>query len=124
VLPRGALRPRSRRQATNVLRGTYDGRAALVFDYSFVTQTHNGQQVVQQTHRYCVAALRLPAPLPRLELTAETPLTRLAGALGRDDLALESEDFNRRYGCARRTAGSPTRCCTRGRWSSCSPRHR
>ena len=87
----------SRRQATNVLRGTYDGREAVVFDYRFVTQAHDGQQPVQQTHRFTVVALRLPVALPRLELTAGTPLTRLADAIAGPDLELESEDFNRRY---------------------------
>jgi hypothetical protein len=87
----------SARRASHVLRGQYGGREAVVFDYRFVTRSSDGQQQTTQTHRFTVCALRLPAALPRLELTAENPLTRLAGALGFDDVELESEDFNRRY---------------------------
>lgn len=85
------------RRATSVLRGQYAGRAAVVFDYRFVTRSSNGQQTTTQTHRFTVVALQLPAALPRLELTPENALTRLGGALGLADLELESEDFNRRY---------------------------
>jgi hypothetical protein len=87
----------SSRRASHVLRGRYDGREAVVFDYRYVTRSSDGQQQTTQTHRFTVCALQLPAALPRLELTAENALTRVAGALGFDDVELESEDFNRRY---------------------------
>jgi hypothetical protein len=87
----------SNRRASHVLRGPYEGREAVVFDYRYVTRSGSGQHQTTQTHRFTVCTLRLPAPLPRLELTGENVLTRLAGALGRDDVELESEDFNRRY---------------------------
>lgn len=85
------------RQATHVLRGRYDGREAVVFDYRYLTHSGSGQHQTTQTHRFTVCALRLPAQLPRLELTGENVLTRLGRALGRDDVELESEEFNRRY---------------------------
>jgi hypothetical protein len=80
-----------------VLQGRYDGREALVFDYRYSTTQSNGQTTTTQTHRFTVCVLGLPAALPRLELTGENALTRMAGALGFDDIELESEDFNRRY---------------------------
>ena len=87
----------SSRRASHVLRGSYGGREAVVFDYRYVTSSGAGQAQTTQTHRFSVCALQLPVPLPRLELTGENVLTRLAGALGIDDVELESEDFNRRY---------------------------
>jgi hypothetical protein len=39
----------------------------------------------------------LKAPLPGLELSPESLITRLGNAIGFDDVELESEDFNRRY---------------------------
>lgn len=87
----------SRRRASHVLRGSHEGREVVAFHYSYVTRSSDGQQQTSQTHRFTVCALGLPAALPRLELTGENVLTRLAGALGLDDLELESEDFNRRY---------------------------
>jgi hypothetical protein len=87
----------SGRRATHVLRGQYGGREALVFDYRYVTRSSNGQHQTTQTHRFTVCALALPTAVPRLQLTGENALTRMAGALGFDDVELESEDFNRRY---------------------------
>jgi hypothetical protein len=87
----------SSRRATHVLRGSYEGREAVAFDYRYVTRSGSGDQQQTQTHRFTVCALRLPAALPRLQLTGENVLTRMAGALGLDDIELESEDFNRRY---------------------------
>ena len=86
------------RQARNVLQGPYAGSAMVAFDYSF--QTHSTDSKGNRsttTHRYAVCALTMPAPLPGLELTPESALTRFAGAVGFQDVQLESEDFNRRF---------------------------
>ena len=91
------------RQARNILAGPYRGRDMVAFDYSF--QTHSTDSKGHRsttTHRYAVCALRLPTALPALELSPESLLTRFAGALGLDDVQLESEDFNRRYRVAAR----------------------
>lgn len=89
-------RGRSRR-ATHVLRGTWGGHEAVAFHYRYQVQHSNGQHTTTTTYRFTVCAVRLPAVVPRLELTAENVLTRVAGALGFDDVELESEDFNRRF---------------------------
>ena len=93
------------RQAKNVLAGAYGRRQMVAFDYSF--QTHSTDSKGHRsttTHRYAICALRLPTALPTLELSPESVLTRFAGALGLDDVQLESEDFNRTYRVA---AGNP-----------------
>ena len=91
------------RTATNILFGRYEQWDMVAFDYSYETHTTDSKGHRRTTtHRYAVCALRLPVPLPGLELSPESVLTRFAGALGFDDVELESEDFNRRYRVAAR----------------------
>ena len=86
------------RRADNVLAGRYGERDMVAFDYSFQTHSTDGKgNSSTTTHRSTVCALRLQAYLPDLELSPESVLTRMAGAVGFADVELESEDFNRRY---------------------------
>jgi hypothetical protein len=86
------------RKARNILQGQHNGVPMIAFDYSYETHSTDSKgNRTTTTHRYAVCALQLPAPLPLLELSPETVLTRVAGALGVSDIELESEDFNRRY---------------------------
>jgi hypothetical protein len=86
------------RRADNVLQGSYEGTPMVAFDYQYETHSTDSKgNRTTTTHRYAVCSLRLPAPLPGLELSPESALTRLAGHLGFDDVELESEDFNRMY---------------------------
>ena len=86
------------RRASNVLQGPYEGTAMVAFDYQYETHSTDSKgNRTTTTHRYAVCTLRLPAPLPGLELSPESALTRLAGHLGFEDVELESEDFNRLY---------------------------
>jgi hypothetical protein len=86
------------RRASNVLHGPYAGSDMVAFDYQYDTHSTDSKgNRTTTTHRYAVCALQLPAPLPGLELSPESALTRLAGHLGLDDVELESEDFNRMY---------------------------
>lgn len=86
------------RRATNILSGRYGQQDMVAFDYQY--ETHSTDSKGNRTttkHRYAVCGLRLPVPLPGLELSPESVLTRFAGALGFGDVELESEDFNRHY---------------------------
>jgi hypothetical protein len=86
------------RKADNVLRGPYSGTEMVAFEYSY--QTHSTDSKGNRstsTHRFAVCVLELRAALPRLELSPETAMSRLAGHLGFGDVELESEDFNRHY---------------------------
>ena len=86
------------RRAGNVLTGRYGDRPFVAFDYSYVTSSTdaNGNRQTR-THRYAVCAISLPTFLPGLTVTPENLLTRIAGALGFDDISFESEEFNRRF---------------------------
>jgi hypothetical protein len=85
-------------RASNILTGAYEGAPMVAFDYSYETSTTDSKgNRSTTTHRFAICAIELRAALPRLELTPESTLTRLAGHLGMGDVELESEDFNRRY---------------------------
>jgi hypothetical protein len=86
------------RTSANILQGPYEGTEMVAFDYSYETSSTDSKgHRSKTTHRFGVCALRMPAPLPGLELGPESAFTRLAGHLGLGDVELESEDFNRRY---------------------------
>lgn len=87
----------SSRRAENVLAGSLDGTPFTAFDYRYSTESGSGKNRRRQTHRFTVLCLALRAPLPRLEITQENVLHKIGGALGFDDIELESEDFNRRF---------------------------
>jgi hypothetical protein len=92
-------------KARNILQGTWQGAPMVAFDYSYETHSTSSKGGRTTTvHPYAICALQLRAPLPRLELTPESVLTRVAGVLGMSDIELESEDFNRHY---RVTASDP-----------------
>lgn len=79
------------RRCENVFTGRHRDRDVVAFDYSCRTQTTDGNgQVQQQVHRWSVAVLPLPAPLPRVEVQP-------AGLLSFGGLRFESEAFNDRY---------------------------
>lgn len=86
-----------RRRARNVLQGQHRGREMVAFEYSYQTTQNNGESTTTTTHRFHVAALALPATVPRLEISPEGFGGRLATALGVQDVELESEDFNRAF---------------------------
>jgi hypothetical protein len=91
------------RRVSNILAGRHHDHDMVAFDYSYETSSTDSKgHRHTTTHRYAVCVLRLPVPLPGLELSPESVLTRFAGALGFDDVELESEDFNRRYRVAAR----------------------
>jgi len=82
-----------RRRARLVLTGTWQGRAATSFQYTY--ETSDGKNTT--THTFHVIALSLPAMLPALEFTPEGFGSRLASALGGQDIDFESEEFNRHW---------------------------
>jgi hypothetical protein len=87
------------RRARNVIEGvSTHGTPFAAFDYSYQTHSTDGEgHRSTTTHRYSVCSLRLPAYLPRLQVTTENLFTRLGNALGATDIELESEDFNRAF---------------------------
>jgi hypothetical protein len=86
------------RRTTNVLSGSWRDRDFAAFDYSYQTHSTDGQgHRTTTTHRFGVCTVTMPAYLPRLEVTHDSMLGRVGRALGRQDIELESEEFNRRF---------------------------
>lgn len=82
----------------NVLTGAASGFEMVAFDYSYQTHSTDSKgNRTTTTHRFAVAALRLPTYLPTLQVTGESLFHKAAQLLGFDDIELESDDFNRRF---------------------------
>lgn len=86
------------RRARHVLRGGFGGHRFVAFEYSCRQRVPGGPEgPAEAVSTWGVLAIALPGRLPRLAVNRKGPLGRLAVTLGRQDLQLESEDFNRRF---------------------------
>jgi hypothetical protein len=87
------------RRAVNALRGNFQGRPVVAFDYSYQTHTTDSEGRRQTTtHKYGVVAMELPGALPHLQVEHEGIFGGvLANAIGFRDIQFESEQFNRAF---------------------------
>ena len=86
------------RSAQHVLSGTLNGVPVLGFTYVYKVTTSNGKSSSTRTYLWQVCALWLPTGLPWMSIEDEGIFGgRVAGALGFDDVELESDDFNHRF---------------------------
>jgi hypothetical protein len=90
------LRRGSNRYAFNVLSGSYQGHEVLIFDYHY--KTGSGKN----THHYYLSffILQLPVSFPELIIGAEGIFSKIAQAVGYDDIDFESHEFSRKF-CVR-----------------------
>lgn len=90
----------SNRYAYNVLSGEYQGHEVMTFDYHY--ETHSSSKHGRRTHhhRYSILTLRLPHSFPELLLSPEGFFSKIAQALGYDDIDFESAEFSRTF-CVR-----------------------
>jgi hypothetical protein len=86
------------RGCENLLRGTWKGLPVVEADYWYYTTSRdsNGRTSRDYEH-FSVVIAQIEAFLPRVQIERENILTRLADAVGLDDIDFESEDFNRRF---------------------------
>ena len=95
------LQQGSRRYAFNTLSGNYGGHEVLVFDYHYETYTHNSKGGRTTHHHYfSFFMLLLPRSCPEVTIVREGWGSKLAQALGYDDIDFESAEFSRRF-CVR-----------------------
>jgi len=91
----------SNRYAFNVLSGTYEGHQVLVFDYHYETHSTDSKGRQQTHHHYfSFFILLLPMSFPELRITREGWLSKIAQAIGYDDIDFESAEFSRSF-CVR-----------------------
>ena len=86
----------SNRYAQNVISGVFRGAPVLVFDYHYQVQSG------KNTHHYSFSffILTLPRAFPELTIVREGVLSKLAQAVGYEDIDFESYEFSRRF-CVR-----------------------
>jgi uncharacterized protein DUF3137 len=85
------------RSAKHLLSTTMGGRPVVAFEYSYKERRGSGKDRRTVTYTFQIVATTLPAARPTLQVTHEHLGTKLLGAVGLDDLQLESEEFNRAF---------------------------
>jgi hypothetical protein len=87
------LRRGSNRYAYNILSGNYQGHDVTLFDYHY--QVSSGKN----THHYnfSLFILGLPGSFPELVIDKEGFFSKVAQALGYDDIDFESHEFSRKF---------------------------
>jgi hypothetical protein len=90
------LRRGSNRYAFNIISGSYQGHEVLIFDYHY--KTGSGKN----THHYYISffILQLPVSFPELIIGPEGIFSKIAQAVGYDDIDFESHEFSRKF-CVR-----------------------
>ena len=84
------------RYAHNILDGTYRGYPVTAFDYHFVTGSGKNTQ-----HHYLSFYIHhLPISVPELTIGPEGFFSKIAQAIGYDDIDFESHEFSRKF-CVR-----------------------
>ena len=84
------------RYAYNMLWGSYEGNGVRVFDYHY--KTGSGKNT--RHHYICFFILDLPVSVPELTVGPEGFLSKIAQAVGYDDIDFESHEFSRKF-CVR-----------------------
>lgn len=91
----------SNRYAYNRLSGVWQGHEVVVFEYHYETYSHSRKGGRQTHHHYLtIFTLLLPESFPELLISREGIFSKLAQALGYDDIDFESAEFSRTF-CVR-----------------------
>jgi hypothetical protein len=90
------LRKGSNRYAFNILSGSYKGYDLILFDYHY--QTGSGEDA--HHYRFSFFILHLTVSFPELVIGPEGVLSKIAQAIGYDDIDFESHEFSRKF-CVR-----------------------
>lgn len=95
------LRAGSNRYVFNKFSGNYQGHDVSAFDYHFETHSTDSKGHRQTHHHYSSCfVLHLPRSFPELVIGREGFLSKIAQALGYDDIDFESHEFSRKF-CVR-----------------------
>lgn len=95
------LRQGSNRYAFNILSGQYQDHDVTAFDYHYETHSSDSKGRRQtHHHHFSFFILRLPASFPELTIGPEGFFSKIAQAVGYDDIDFESHEFSRKF-CVR-----------------------
>ncbi len=88
----------SNRYALNVMRGNWQGHEILAFEYHYETHSTDSKGRRTTHHHYLsFVTLRLPKFFPELTVAPEGFFSKMAQAVGYDDIDFESAEFSRQY---------------------------
>jgi hypothetical protein len=88
----------SNRYAYNVIEGNYEGRPVKVFDFHYETYSTDSKGRRQtHHHHFSFFILQLEKVFPELTIAREGILSKIAQAVGYDDIDFESHEFSRRF---------------------------
>ncbi len=88
----------SNRYAYNVMSGTYQGQDIVVFDYHYETYSTDSKGRRQtHHHHFSFFMLTLGSYFPELTIAKENFLSKIAQAVGYDDIDFESHEFSKRF---------------------------
>lgn len=90
------LRRGSNRYAFNILSGSYQGHDVVLFDYHY--KTGSGKNT--HHHYFSFFILHLATSCPELVIAREGVFSKIAQAVGYDDIDFESHEFSRKF-CVR-----------------------
>lgn len=97
-LPFDLLQAGDGRAVDHILAGTYGGVDLRAFEYHYYDETTDSEGRTSRTHhRFTCCVVPCDLDAPHLKISRESLLTKLADAIGFDDIAFESEEFNRAY---------------------------
>jgi hypothetical protein len=95
------LRAGDNRYAFNILSGRYKDHDVMAFDYHYETHSTDSKGHRQTQHHYfSFFLLLMPASFPELTIGREGFFSKIAQALGYDDIDFESHEFSRKF-CVR-----------------------
>jgi hypothetical protein len=88
----------SNRYAYNIMSGTCQGQEIAAFDYHYETYSTDSKGRRQtHHHHFSFFILTLEKPFPELTIAKEGLLSKIAQAIGYDDIDFESHEFSRRF---------------------------
>lgn len=86
------------RYVFNRISGQIEGQEAHVFDYHYETYSRDSKGRRTTNHHYfSIFTLSLPASFPELHIEREGFFSKIAQAIGFDDIDFESLEFSKRY---------------------------
>lgn len=92
------LRQGSNQYAYNILSGAYQGHDVAAFDFHYETYSRD-KDGRRQTHHHHFSffVLTLPKYFPELTIAREGFFSKIAQAVGYDDIDFESHEFSKRF---------------------------
>lgn len=92
------LRQGSNRYAYNIMSGHFNGHDVAAFDYHYETHSSDSKGRSQtHHHHFSFFVLTLPKHLPELTIAKEGLLSKIAQAVGFNDIDFESPEFSKTF---------------------------